>query len=44
VPSRADKNSYRREDYAAWLEAAGFGAIEFKALPGPTGLVIGKKQ
>ena len=37
-------NSYRRKDYTAWLESGGFTAIEFKALPGPTGLVIGTKR
>ena len=35
-------DSYTESDYRAWLEEAGFGAVERVGLPGPADLVVGK--
>lgn len=34
-------SSYSEDEYAEWLRAAGFNAVEHVRLPGPTGLMIG---
>ena len=36
-------SSYSGEEYGAWLRTAGFGEVRYVELPGPTGLVIGRK-
>ena len=36
-------DSYSGEEYAAWLRNAGFAEVRTVGLPGPTGLVIGKR-
>jgi (2Fe-2S) ferredoxin/SAM-dependent methyltransferase len=36
-------SSYSGEEYAAWLGEAGFSGIRRVGLPGPTGLVIGRR-
>lgn len=36
-------DSYSGEEYAAWLRDAGFAEVRTVGLPGPTGLVIGKR-
>ncbi len=36
-------NSYSEGEYFAWVKAVGFGGVEHKRLPGPTGLIIGTK-
>jgi SAM-dependent methyltransferase len=37
-------SSYSRREYEQWMKAAGFAAVEHQPLPGPTGLMIGKKS
>jgi predicted O-methyltransferase YrrM len=37
-------SSYSRREYEQWMKAAGFKSTEYKALPGPTGLMIGTKK
>jgi hypothetical protein len=36
-------NSYSEGEYFAWMKAVGFDGVEHKRLPGPTGLIIGRK-
>jgi (2Fe-2S) ferredoxin/2-polyprenyl-3-methyl-5-hydroxy-6-metoxy-1,4-benzoquinol methylase len=36
-------SAYSEGDYFAWLKAIGFGNLERKRLPGPTGLIIGRR-
>ncbi len=36
-------SAYSEVEYTAWLREAGFGEIERVRLPGPTGLMIGRK-
>ena len=37
-------NSYSEDEYAAWLREAGFEDIRHLRLPGPTGLMVGKRK
>jgi (2Fe-2S) ferredoxin/2-polyprenyl-3-methyl-5-hydroxy-6-metoxy-1,4-benzoquinol methylase len=37
-------SSYSEEEYAAWLREAGFGDIQHLRLPGPTGLIVGRRN
>jgi len=37
-------SSYSGEEYAAWLREAGFADVRHVALPGPTALVIGRRD
>jgi (2Fe-2S) ferredoxin/precorrin-6B methylase 2 len=36
-------SSYSEDDYRDWLNVGGFGEIEHVRIPGPTGLMVGKK-
>ena len=36
-------SSYSLKEYTEWITAAGFTDVEHKTMPGPTGLVIGRK-
>jgi (2Fe-2S) ferredoxin/ubiquinone/menaquinone biosynthesis C-methylase UbiE len=37
-------SSYSEEEYAAWLREARFGDIRHLRLPGPTGLIVGRRN
>lgn len=36
-------SSYSEEEYSSWLSEAGFGEIRHVRLPGPTGLMVGRR-
>jgi (2Fe-2S) ferredoxin/predicted O-methyltransferase YrrM len=36
-------SSYSEDEYAAWLNEAGFGEIQHIRLPGPSGLMVGRR-
>lgn len=36
-------SSYSRKEYSDWMKTAGFDQVEFKPMPGPTDLIVGKK-
>jgi cyclopropane fatty-acyl-phospholipid synthase-like methyltransferase len=39
-----DGRTYSHEEYASWLEQAGFADVRRVRLPGPTGLMIGHRR